>query len=488
MVKNWSILLNYLYIYLFELQHKKYLLSRWNNDLGYKRKYGFNHELSHVNAINLTNKINEVFKYRSLIKKFAYIKQNFKINTQQVLTALNYSSVYSFIISFKNKKLVNKVLKFKVSKLIILKKFKKTFNLFCEQYTNSIKNMYYIDTPTIKNEDLKNARRRLRFSKKMRAAKFSFFSTLAIQGQYIKKRGFFNVKKRAKNYIPIRHTIRSFYSYLSQKKILKYIKHKRKGDRIGNFITRLEQRIDIILIRYNIVPTIWLSKKLIQLGAVFIDHKCITNINYIVPIGSLTYLKISELSKIKLKSFFALMSIFENTKTKMYKRRLNQLKGPYHEHSETFKNISQQNIDKNKRYAEIFKIIQKIAIIKNIFIFKPKISNTLYKIPNIFFTKMYKFYMDKKTRFFKTIYSTKHFEENIMEILTNRWLQINTFISKICKLKIDCKILQKTINYPFFGGIFFQTIQTTDKMIQKKYIINMMTMARIQLKAYIFNK
>lgn len=112
------------------------------------------------------------------------------------------------------------------------------------------------------------------------------------------------------------------------------------GDRIGNFVTRLEQRADISLVRYGIAPTTYLAKKLINSNFVFHGNKLVKNSHSRIKLGTPIYVSLLANLQLKLNSFLPLMRCFEKVSVKTLKRRtMYRQQAANFEHAEKFSNI-----------------------------------------------------------------------------------------------------------------------------------------------------
>lgn len=95
----------------------------------------------------------------------------------------------------------------------------------------------------------------------------------------------------------LKKAFRFFYGYIKRKVWTQlFIKAKKKDNIVLNFLTNLENRLNVMLYRMNFVLSILQAKQLIRHGLIYVNDRCIKYINYA--------LKKNDIISIDKKSFY----------------------------------------------------------------------------------------------------------------------------------------------------------------------------------------
>ncbi len=87
--------------------------------------------------------------------------------------------------------------------------------------------------------------------------------------------------------------LKYFYGGIREKQFrFYYLKSRKKGGNIGNtFLQFLELRLDVVVYRLNLAPTIFASRQLVSHGHILVDGKKVDVPSYLVQEGSEVTLK-----------------------------------------------------------------------------------------------------------------------------------------------------------------------------------------------------
>lgn len=131
---------------------------------------------------------------------------------------------------------------------------------------------------------------------KLRKKKWFFFINF-FKNQLSKNNKILNqnpesLKKLYKRKLLAKQKFKSFYGNLSERQIKNiFQKFKNKSNKIELYYSFFEKRLDIILLRLNIVSTIFEIKQLINHKKILINNKIINFSNYNLKIGDFIYIK-----------------------------------------------------------------------------------------------------------------------------------------------------------------------------------------------------